>query len=107
LTVWLPAAVLSGIGIGMTMPTLGSAAAASLPPASFAVGNAVNASFRQFGAVLGVSVFVAVLGTPTFATATDSFHRVWFVLAAVSALTDVLCAGVRTPRAPTATFANA
>jgi hypothetical protein len=44
----------------------------------------VNASFRQLGAVLGISVFVAVLGTPTATTAVADFHRAWWVIAGLS-----------------------
>ncbi len=107
-TVWLPAAVLTGVGIGLTFTTLGSAAVASLPPSRFGVGSAINSSFRQLGAVLGVSVFVAVLGTPSAASALDAFHRVWYVVAGVAALSALLCAGIRTrspqprPAQPTA-----
>ncbi|KLL11190.1 hypothetical protein BL254_09185 [Protofrankia sp. BMG5.30] len=95
-TDWLPAALLTGAGIGLTLPTLGSAAAASLPPARFGIGSAINSSFRQLGAVLGVSVFVAVLGTPSPASALDAFQRVWYVMAGVAALSALLCAAVRT-----------
>ncbi|WP_327233052.1 MFS transporter [Streptomyces sp. NBC_01317] len=80
---WLPASVLIGIGIGLTLPVQSGAAVASLPPARYGLGSAFNASFRQLGAVLGISVFVAVLGTPGPASAVDAFHRTWWVFAAV------------------------
>jgi EmrB/QacA subfamily drug resistance transporter len=83
LTHWLPGAVLTGLGIGMTLPVQSAAATHDLPPARYAVGSAVNSSFRQLGAVLGISVFVAVLGTPSPATATADYHRVWWVVAAL------------------------
>jgi predicted MFS family arabinose efflux permease len=79
LTHWLPGAILTGIGIGMTLPVQSAAATQHLPPARYAVGSAVNSSFRQLGAVLGISVFVAVLGTTTVA----GYHRVWWVVAAL------------------------
>jgi EmrB/QacA subfamily drug resistance transporter len=82
-THWLPAALLTGLGVGMTLPVQSGAAVQALPPARFAVGSAINASFRQLGAVLGISVFVAVLGAPGASTAPASFHRVWWVLAAL------------------------
>lgn len=87
---WLPASLLSGVGIGLTLPTLGSAAAHALPPARYAVGSAVSGSFRQLGGVLGVSLLVAVLGTPTAVTAVSDFHRVWWVLAAVAATSGLV-----------------
>ncbi|MFC1431884.1 MFS transporter [Streptacidiphilus sp. N1-3] len=82
-THWLPWMLLIGLGIGLTLPVQSGAAAQSLPPTRYAIGSAVNASFRQLGAVIGISVFVAVLGTPTPATALADFERVWWVFAAV------------------------
>jgi hypothetical protein len=67
----------------MTLPVQSAAATHDLPPARYAVGSAVNSSFRQLGAVLGISVFVAVLGTPTAATVLADYHRVWWVVAAL------------------------
>lgn len=58
------------------------AAVASLPPARFGVGSAINASFRQLGAVLGVSLFVALVGDTRTAT-TGAYHRAWWVLGAI------------------------
>jgi EmrB/QacA subfamily drug resistance transporter len=81
LTHWLPAAMLTGVGIGMTLPVQSGAAVQSLPAGRFAVGSAINSSFRQVGAVLGISLFVAVLGTPAQDTALDAFHRVWWLFA--------------------------
>lgn len=78
---WLPGALLMGLGIGMTLPVQSGAAVQALPPNRFAVGSAVNAGFRQLGAVLGISVFVAVLGAPGPSTALDAFHHIWWVLA--------------------------
>jgi len=82
-THWLPWNLLVGLGIGLTLPVQSSAAVESLPPARYAIGSAVSSSFRQLGAVLGISVFVAVLGTPAPGTALEAFHRTWWVFAAV------------------------
>ncbi|GGS24342.1 hypothetical protein GCM10010269_73850 [Streptomyces humidus] len=82
-THWLPAALLTGLGIGLTLPVQSAAAVQGLPPARFGLGSAINASLRQLGAVLGISLFVAVLGTPSAATAVASFHRVWWLFAAL------------------------
>jgi EmrB/QacA subfamily drug resistance transporter len=83
LTHWLPAALLMGAGIGMTLPVQSSAAVQSLPPGRFALGSAINASFRQLGAVLGISLFVAVLGTPGPGQALRAFHDVWWLFGAL------------------------
>jgi EmrB/QacA subfamily drug resistance transporter len=88
--IWLPTAVVYGIGIGMTLPVQSGASAKSLPPTQFAVGSAINASFRQLGAVLGVSIFVAVLGTPGPSHAVEAFHRTWWVFGALSLLAGLV-----------------
>ena len=81
LTHWLPVSLLMGVGIGMTLPVQSSAAVQALEPARFALGSAINASFRQLGAVLGISLFVAILGTPGPAAAVGAFHHVWGLFA--------------------------
>jgi EmrB/QacA subfamily drug resistance transporter len=81
-THWLPPALLTGVAIGLTLPVQSGAAVTSLPPARFGLGSAINASFRQLGAVLGVSLFVALVGDTRTATTAD-YHRIWWVLGAV------------------------
>jgi EmrB/QacA subfamily drug resistance transporter len=80
-THWLPWTLLTGLGIGMTLPVQSAAAVEKLPPAQFAIGSAVNASFRQLGAVLGISIFVAILGSPRPGTVVGTFHDIWWVFA--------------------------
>jgi EmrB/QacA subfamily drug resistance transporter len=82
LTHWLPPALLTGVAIGLTLPVQSGAAVATLPAARFGLGSAINASFRQFGAVLGVSLFVALVGDTRTATAA-AYHRTWWVLGAI------------------------
>lgn len=65
LGLWLPGAILTGIGIGLAFPTLGSAAVRDVPDDRFATASAVNAAFRQVGAVLGTAILVAIVGDPT------------------------------------------
>ena len=82
----LPGTIATGIGVGLTVPTLTATAAASLPPQRFATGSAVINMARQLGYVLGVAVLVAVLGTPSAAGRLDAFQRGWFVVAALAVL---------------------
>jgi len=93
---WLPAALLSGAGVGLTLPTLGSAAASSLPPARFGAGSAVASTSRQLGFVLGISILVALLGTPDPANALAAFHRAWMFCAAAAATTSIACLALGT-----------
>jgi hypothetical protein len=57
---------------------------ATLPPARLALGSAVSSSFRQLGAVLGISVFAALLGAPTGTAEVRAYHHIWLVFAALS-----------------------
>jgi EmrB/QacA subfamily drug resistance transporter len=77
LTHFLPAQLLLGISIGTTMSTLGAAASQALPPSEFGSGSAVSSAARQLGAVLGVAIVVAVLGTPGPREALTAFHHAW------------------------------
>lgn len=87
---WLPGQLLSGLGVGATLPILGSAALASVPGGRYAVSSAVNTSVRQIGGVLGIAVLVVLIGTPTPAQADDAFRRGWVL----SAACFLVCAGV-------------
>ncbi|MEV0709045.1 MFS transporter [Nocardia aurea] len=62
---WLPGQCLVGIGIGLAFPALGAAAVTDVPAARYGSASAVVAAFRQFGAVLGTAVLIAVIGTST------------------------------------------
>jgi len=81
----LPGMILTGIGVGLTLPSLSSAAAGSLPPESFATGSAVLTMSRQIGSVLGVALLIAVLGGTAASGSTPDFDA-GFVLMVVTAL---------------------
>ena len=80
-TLWFPSLLLTGAGVGLTLPTLSSAAVHGLAPSRFAVGSAVNQTVRQLGAVLGVALVIALLGSTKPAELLDAFHRVFWLLA--------------------------
>ena len=94
LTHFLPASILIGIAIGFALPTLGAAGAHVLEPHQFGAGSAVGATARQLGAVLGVAVLVAVLGTPGPTEALAAFHHSWAVIAAAAAACAVVSLGL-------------
>jgi EmrB/QacA subfamily drug resistance transporter len=60
----LPGMLMTGIGVGLTLPTLVSAAVAAVPSHRFATGSGVVTMARQVGVVLGVAILVTVLGHP-------------------------------------------
>jgi MFS family permease len=77
--------LLTGVGVGLTLPTYMASAAAALPPQAFATGSAVVNMLRQVGLAVGVAVLVAVLGTPRGGRAElRAFQHGWIVIAAAS-----------------------
>ena len=60
----LPGMLLTGTGVGLTLPTLVSAAVSAVPPHRFATGSGIVTMARQVGIVLGVAILVTVLGHP-------------------------------------------
>jgi MFS family permease len=91
--------ILTGIGVGLTLPTMMATAAASLPPTSFATGSAVVNMLRQVGLAVGVAVLIAVLGTPgSPAAVLAAYQRGWIVTAAVALSGGVVALGLLTSR---------
>lgn len=77
---YLPAVVLTGLGVALCLPQLSSAAVQGLPPEQFGSGSAVTQAVRNLGATFGVALVLAFVADITPATALDSFHRAWWVL---------------------------
>jgi EmrB/QacA subfamily drug resistance transporter len=90
LTVMLPNAILTGIGVGLVMPTLLGAGSTALPIGRLATGSGVLTMARQIGFSVGVAVLVAILAAPVTGTADPStFKGGWLMIASASA-----CGGV-------------
>jgi EmrB/QacA subfamily drug resistance transporter len=101
LGLWLPGATLTGIGIGLAFPTLGSAAVRDVPVDRFATASAVNAAFRQVGAVLGTAILVAIVGEPASLSAALSVSDDAYLFAVIAALlSGAVVLGLRPQRAP-------
>ena len=76
---WLPGQVLSGVGVGATLPLLTSAALASVPGGRYATASALVSSARQLGGVLGISILVLIVGNPTGAGVVDALREGWML----------------------------
>jgi EmrB/QacA subfamily drug resistance transporter len=96
LSVWIPSSLCVGIGVGLCLPVLASAAVQSLPPNRFAIGSAVNQSIRQVGAVLGVALALTLLGGRTTALTRAAFDPVFILCAVAGLLTSAASFGLRT-----------
>src|SRR3954468_13014991 len=77
-TEFLPATLLTGTGVGLSFASFSSAAVMELPPARFATGSAISSCFRQLGAVLGISVLIAIVGD---APGLSDFQRAYWLMA--------------------------
>jgi EmrB/QacA subfamily drug resistance transporter len=98
--------LLTGVGVGLTLPTLMATAAASLPAPSFASGSGVVNMVRQVGMAIGVAILVAVLGAPdTSVGRLNAFRHGWWVIAAIGGIGAVAAVLLRRPPAgaPSAT----
>jgi EmrB/QacA subfamily drug resistance transporter len=81
----LPGTLMTGAGVGLTLPTFMATGASSLPPQSFATGSAVVNMLRQVGLAVGVAILIAVIGTPATRSASlSAFQAGWVVIASVS-----------------------
>jgi len=77
----------TGIGVGLTFPTLMGVAASSLRSSSFATGSGVINMIRQAALAIGVAIFVAIVGSPaTPVERVAAFQRGWWVMAPIAAL---------------------
>jgi EmrB/QacA subfamily drug resistance transporter len=87
MTQWLPGQILSGIGVGATLPILGSATLAAVPGGRFATASAVVSSARQLGGALGIAILVVIIGTPTPTNTVDVLRDGWIFCAVCFAVT--------------------
>ena len=102
----LPGMLVTGMGVGLTLPSLMSTAAASLPPSAFATGSGVVNMLRQVGFAVGVAMLVAVLGNPRgLGAELAAFRHGWFATAAAGVAAALAAVWLRRPaaeRAPAA-----
>ena len=77
----------SGIGVGLTLPTLMGVGTSALPSSSFATGSGVINMVRQLGLAIGVAIFVAIAGSSgSVAERIAGFRLAWWVMATITAL---------------------
>lgn len=93
-TAWLPGLLLTGVGVGLVLPSLTGAAVFGLPPNRFGVGIGVNTAIRLMGSVFGVAFTIILVGgvDPSLA----SFKDLYLCLIAGGLLTALLCLPVKT-----------
>jgi NTE family protein len=88
---WLPGMLILGVGAGLSLPTLSSAAVGSVPGPRFAIATSLSSVARQLGAALGVAVLIAILGTPTPQQALHAFEHGWLFAGGCFLAGSLLC----------------
>jgi EmrB/QacA subfamily drug resistance transporter len=91
---WLPGLLMSGVGVGLVLPSLAGAAVSRLPAEHYAVGAAFNQATRQIGSVLGVAITVGLLGHTGLVRA--DFTTLYGLHVGLAVLTGLLCLPVST-----------
>jgi EmrB/QacA subfamily drug resistance transporter len=91
---WLPGLMMTGVGVGLVLPSLSAAAVSKLPAEQYAVGSAVNQATRQIGSVLGVAFTVLLLGHEGLQRA--DFVPLYASHVGLALLTALLCLPVDT-----------
>jgi EmrB/QacA subfamily drug resistance transporter len=86
----LPGMLLTGIGVGLALPSLIGAAVSVMPPQSFSTGSAVVTMTRQVGSVFGVALLVALLGTGKGHGVDTGFDHGWQLTLAMAVAAGVV-----------------
>lgn len=95
LRTYFPATLVFGTGVGLAFPALTSRAVTAVPDEHFAAASATNAVVRQVGAVLGVSILVATIGTSVPLDLGSTFHRAWLIAALLGVVSVLAAMGMR------------
>ena len=94
LTEWLPGLFLSGLSVGLVIPSLSAASVFGLPTKDYAVGSAINHAVRQVGTVIGVSLTVLLLAKADLQIA--DFHHIYAIHITLALITGLLCLPINT-----------
>ncbi|HYN93729.1 MAG TPA: MFS transporter [Pilimelia sp.] len=97
---FLPGQLVTGLGVGLSIPAFTAVAVAAVPPARLATAIGVSAMFRQLGSAVGVAAFVAAVGTPARDVAVDAYRRGWAVIVLAAVVGGLIMLAARTGRPP-------
>ncbi len=91
---WLPGQILTGIAIGMVMPSLSAVAVHDLPKKDYAIGSSINQAIRQIGTVVGVAITISVLAHSHLEIV--NFHTLYLIQIGLAVLAAILVTQVDT-----------
>ena len=98
LTHLLPAQLLGGAGVGLTIPSLLGSGSVSLTPGRFGTGSGILNTARQVGTVLGVAGLVAILSRVSRADPVAAYQQGLVLVIAFFAAAGVVSAVLLTAR---------
>jgi EmrB/QacA subfamily drug resistance transporter len=94
----LPAQLIGGAGVGLTIPSMLAAGSATLTPARFGTGSGILNMARQVGTVLGVAGLVAILAHPDVTDPVATFRHGIVLIVSFFAAAAVVSAVLLTSR---------
>src|SRR5262249_45744201 len=94
-TQFLPASILIGIGVGLSLPGVSSAAIASLPPSRLSTGSAILNMSRQIGLALGVAILVAIIGDADGPGSLTQFRYGYFAMGLAALASGATCLALK------------
>jgi EmrB/QacA subfamily drug resistance transporter len=97
---FLPGQLLTGAGVGLSMPAFTALAVAAVGPARLSTALGISSMFRQVGAALGIAAFVAIVATPTRDQAIQAYRHGWIFMAVAAAVGAILMLAARFTPAP-------
>ncbi len=94
----LPAQLIGGAGVGLTIPSLLGAGSASLTPDRFGTGSGILNMARQVGTVLGVAGLIALLSHAAAGDPVATYRHGLVLIIAFFGAAGLVCAGTLTGR---------
>jgi EmrB/QacA subfamily drug resistance transporter len=92
---FLPGQLLTGAGVGLSIPAFTAVAVSAVTTARFATAIGISSMFRQIGGTLGIAAFVAIVGTPARVAAIDAYRLGWTFMAVAAAAGGLLMLAAR------------
>ncbi|MEV6650767.1 DHA2 family efflux MFS transporter permease subunit [Streptomyces sp. NPDC051219] len=100
LALWLPAGLLSGIGLGAMSTGVSTAAAMAVEPVRFAGATGLNVAARQMGGALGLATMAVLVSAAADNSGTDAFSNVYLFCTVASVAAGLLALALAGPRKP-------
>lgn len=97
---YLPAAMVSAVGIGFAFPLVSEAAVALAPRGRFAGASASNGAIRQIGATVGIAILAAILGSSVRSGSAGPYRAGWWFAAGCFAAVAVGSLWLAPPQVP-------